>query len=35
MDRYFLLVVGLSKEKESYGGLHMCVEILELYDIYI
>ena len=35
MDRYFLLVVGLSKEKESYSGLRMCVEILELYDIYI
>lgn len=35
MDRYFLWVVGLGKEKESYSGLHMCVEILELYDIYI
>ena len=34
MDRFFLLVVGLSKEKESYSGLHLCVEILELYYIY-
>lgn len=35
MDRYFLWVLGLRKEKESYSGLHMCIEILELYDIYI